>query len=118
MKIHQLVFAILSLLTGIHLSAAELNTLTEAEKNAGWMLLFDGHSLTGWRSFRTDTPGAGWKVQDGALVTAGNAGDLMTTRVFGDFEMTFDWKISEGGNSGVIYRIALGEAATYRTGPE
>jgi hypothetical protein len=49
---------------------------------------------------------------------AGKTGDLMTKSVHGDFEMVFDWKISEAGNSGVIYRIALGEAATYRTGPE
>lgn len=100
------------------LSAAELNTLTPAEKADGWKLLFDGHSLAGWRSFRTDTPGAAWRVADGVLVNEGKTGDLMTTGVYGNFELTVDWKISEGGNSGVIYRIALGEAATYRTGPE
>ena len=100
------------------LSAAEPNTLTEAEKATGWRLLFDGHSLAGWRGFRTDTPGEAWRVTDGVLINGGKTGDLMTTSVHGDFEFTFDWKISVGGNSGVIYRIALGEAATYRTGPE
>jgi hypothetical protein len=98
--------------------AADPNSLSAAEREAGWRLLFDGHSLTGWRSFRTDKPGAAWSVQDGALVNAGKTGDLMTTSLHSDFELSFDWKISEGGNSGVIYRIGLGEAATYRTGPE
>src|SRR5207237_143623 len=97
---------------------AGLNRLTAEEKAAGWRLLFDGKSLAGWRSFRTDTPGANWRVQDGVLINEGKTGDLMTTSVHGDFELVFDWQISEAGNSGVIYRIALGEAATYRTGPE
>jgi hypothetical protein len=58
-------------------------------------------------------------VQNGAVVlTEGKAGDLMTAQEYGDFELAFDWKISEGGNSGVIYRIGLGESASYRTGPE
>ena len=100
------------------LSAAELNVLTPAEQAEGWKLLFNGHSLAGWRSFRTDTPGAGWRVADGILINEGKTGDLMTTGVYGNFEFTFEWKMSEGGNSGVIYRIALGEAASYRTGPE
>lgn len=100
------------------LPAAELNTLTPAEQADGWKLLFDGHSLAGWRSFRTDTPGAAWQVENGVLINEGKTGDLMTRGVYGNFEFSFEWKISEGGNSGVIYRIALGEAAAYRTGPE
>ena len=58
------------------LSAAEPNTLTEAEKATGWRLLFDGHSLAGWRGFRTDTPGAAWRVTDGVLINGGKTGDL------------------------------------------
>jgi hypothetical protein len=100
------------------LFAAEPNTLSAEEKTAGWRLLFDGKSLDGWRGFRVDAPGAAWSVQEGVLVNAGKTGDLMTKSVHGDFELVFDWRISEAGNSGIIYRIALGEAATYRTGPE
>jgi len=98
--------------------SVEPNTLTADEKADGWRLLFDGQSLAGWRGYKIETPGAGWSVKDGALVTAGKAGDLMTTEQFGDFDLMFDWKISEGGNSGVIYRVGPGESATYRTGPE
>ena len=101
------------------LPAAEPNKLTSVEKASGWKLLFDGKSLQGWRGYKTAEIGAGWKVQDGTFVlTAEKAGDLMTVEEFGDFELSFDWKISEGGNSGVIYRVGLGESASYRTGPE
>ena len=95
------------------------NTLSPAEKSAGWKLLFDGKSLDGWRGYKTEAIGAGWKVQDGALVlTAAKSGDLMTKQEFADFELTFEWRISEAGNSGVIYRVGLGDNAPYRTGPE
>jgi hypothetical protein len=99
--------------------AAESNALTSAEKSAGWKLLFDGKSLNGWRGYKTEAVGDGWEVKDGAIVLSkAKAGDLMTAQEFGDFELSFDWKISEGGNSGVIYRVGLGESASYRTGPE
>jgi hypothetical protein len=99
--------------------AEEPNTLTAAEKSAGWKLLFDGKTTAGWRGYKEEAIGKGWTVQDGALVlTAPKAGDLVTTEEFGDFELSFEWKISVEGNSGVIYRVGLGDGATYRTGPE
>ena len=106
-------------LGSLPLFAAAPNALTPEEKSAGWTLLFDGTSLKGWRGYKTEAIGAGWKVQEGALVlTQGKSGDLVTLQEFGDFELTFEWRISEGGNSGVIYRSGLGESAPYRTGPE
>lgn len=101
------------------LFAAEPNTLSAAEKSAGWKLLFDGKTLNGWRGYKTEAIGAGWKVQEGALVlTAAKSGDLVTAQEYADFELSFEWRISEGGNSGVIYRAGLGESASYRFGPE
>lgn len=97
--------------------AAE-NRLTAEEKGAGWRLLFDGASLDGWRGYKQEAPGAGWRVENGALVLEGKAGDLVTKDAFGDFEFSFEWKVAEAANSGVIYRVALGEAATHVTGPE
>jgi hypothetical protein len=95
------------------------NTLSKAEKAEGWRLLFDGKSLDGWRGYKTEAIGDGWSVQDNAIVlNKAKAGDLMTKQEFGDFELSFEWKITEGGNSGVIYRVGLGESASYRTGPE
>lgn len=101
------------------LFAAEPNTLTAKEKAEGWKLLFDGKSLDGWRGYKTEQIGAPWKVQDGTLtLTAAKAGDLVTKEAFADFELSFEWKISAAGNSGVIYRSGLGESASFRTGPE
>ena len=95
------------------------NQLTEAEISQGWKLLFDGKSLSGWRSYKSEQVSDSWKVVGGALTLTGpNAGDIMTSAEFGDFEMAFEWRISSGGNSGVIYRVGLGKAASYRTGPE
>ena len=100
-------------------AAAAPNTLTAQEKAAGWKLLFDGTSFAGWRGYKTEAVSAGWKVQDGALaLTIGRTGDLLTVAEYGDFELTFEWKISTAGNSGVLYRVGLGEAAIPRTGPE
>jgi len=94
------------------------NTLTSDEISAGWKLLFNGESLAGWRGYATETP-TGWRVQDGAIVASkGRKGDLVTVHQFDDFELSLEWKISEGGNSGIIYRAGLGDAAAARSGPE
>jgi len=101
------------------LGAADPNTLTSAEKAAGWRSLFDGRSLDGWRGYKTEAPGPGWIVRDGAIVlTPVKSGDLVTKEVFADFELSFEWNISEGGNSGVVYRAGLGDRAPHQTGPE
>jgi len=83
-----------------------------------WRELFDGKSLSGWRSLQSEQPGEGWKVRDGAIVLEGKAGDLVSVEAFGDFELSFEWKVSEAANSGVIYRVGLGEKNTFLTGPE
>src|SRR5688572_7108150 len=119
MNVRTPIVALLVTLVATPFCAAAANSLTAAEKSAGWKLLFDGTTLNGWRGYKTEAIGEGWKVQDGAIVlTAAKAGDLVTASEFGDFELSFEWKISEGGNSGVIYRSGLGESASYRTGPE
>ena len=61
-----LALAVSGLATGAAAAAAE-NTLTPAEKGAGWMLLFDGKTTAGWRGFKTPAPDAGWQARDGAL---------------------------------------------------
>jgi hypothetical protein len=85
------------------------NSLTPAEKEQGWTLLFDGQSLNGWADPRKQNPpGDAWTIEDGcikALTRPRLTEDLFTTRTFGDFEFAFEWRISSGGNSGVKYRI-------------
>ncbi len=95
-----------------------LNTLTPAERAAGWRLLFDGRTTDGWRGFKQKGMPDGWKVVDGALTRVAAAGDILTTQKFKNFELTLEWKISEGGNSGIFYRGSEDEDAIYWTAPE
>lgn len=95
------------------------NTLTAAEKAAGWKLLFDGKTTNGWKGFKTDAPDAGWVVKDGTLSpTKGISKDIVTNQNFENFELTFDWKISPMGNSGVMYHVIPVGDETYQSGPE
>jgi hypothetical protein len=89
------------------------NTLTAAEKKAGWTLLFDGKTLNGWRAYKkTDATGTRWKVEDGLLTVDPGLGkdthgqmDIITTSQFDRFELSWEWRVSEGGNSGLKYFV-------------
>lgn len=96
------------------------NTLSAAEKAAGWELLFDGQSFAGWHDFKQDGVRPGWQIQDGALVCADpkNAGDIVTTDKFDWFELQLDYNISEAGNSGILYHVTNDGDTTWATGPE
>lgn len=97
-----------------------VNTLTAAEKAAGWQLLFDGQSFAGWHNFKMDSVRPGWQVKDGTLVCADphNAGDIVTTGEFKWFELQLDYNISEGGNSGIMYHVTDAGDHVWATGPE
>src|SRR5690606_22326511 len=67
--------------------AEEGNTLSADELRAGWMLLFDGRSLAGWRGYNRSGPLTGWTVEDGTLARVGPGGDIVTEAQYGDFEL-------------------------------
>lgn len=95
------------------------NTLTEPERRAGWRLLFDGRSIDGFRGYRQDAPGAGWVVDDGAIVRRGKgAGDLVTKEMFDRFELELEFRIVPGGNSGVMFHVTESEPKPWMSGPE
>jgi len=104
--------AILMLLAQLAL-AQPPNQLSEADRKAGWQLLFDGKTTTGWRgAYMPGFPVTGWKVVNGELrgeltngAESGDAGDIVTLSRYRDFELVFDWKLGKGGNSGVKYFI-------------
>jgi hypothetical protein len=100
--------------------AQKINTLTAAEKAAGWRLLFDGTNFDGWHNFKQDGVRPGWQVKDGALVCVDphNAGDIVTTDKFGWFELQLDYNISEAGNSGIMYHVTDDGPRVWATGPE
>ncbi|HVM87172.1 MAG TPA: DUF1080 domain-containing protein [Puia sp.] len=97
------------------------NTLTAAEKRAGWILLFDGKSTENWRTYQNQ-PDDSWQVVDGELYCQEKAvakrADLITIDEYGSFELQLDWKISKGANSGILYHVQETHHASYETGPE
>lgn len=118
-----LLVLVLSLLPAVRALRAEdaaPNTLTADETKAGWKLLFDGKSLAGWNNFKKSDIRPGWQVKDGTLacVNPKNAGDLCTAEQFDWFELSLEYNISEGGNSGIIFHITDAGGAVWQTGPE
>ncbi len=97
------------------------NSLTAAEVEDGWQLLFDGESTNGWRGYNRDGfPSEAWEVRDGNLVTlaqedGGSGVDLVTEERFESFELGVEFKLTPVGNSGVLYRVVEreGEAIWY-----
>jgi hypothetical protein len=87
------------------------NTLSKKELEDGWILMFNGITSDGWRSHNGENfPDTGWEVVDGTLHVigsgmgeAGGGGDILFDRKFSNFELSLEWKVSEGGNSGIFY---------------
>jgi len=98
---------------------AKHNTLTAAEKEAGWTLLFDGKDTSHWRNYQKEGVSDGWKIVDGAIVRSSKgAGDIITKKQFAAFEMQLDFQITPEGNSGLMYHVTEEEKRPWQTGPE
>jgi hypothetical protein len=105
---------------GIYVVNNEPNNLNTYEKNDGWRLLFDGKSSNGWMSFRkTPFPEKGWVIKDGTISVlpsegkeAANGGDIVTKDQFKAFDLSFEFKLTPGANSGVKYFVTLTEKNT------
>ena len=93
------------------------NTLNWAEKKSGWKLLFDGKTSNGWvGAYKEKFPEKGWEIKDGILRVlssegkeAANGGDIVTKEQFSAFDLSFDFKLTTGANSGVKYFVTLME---------
>ena len=102
---------------GIYVMNTIPNQLTDYELQNGWKLLFDGESFKGWRAAYKDSfPGKIWQVQDGNINVLGiggkesvNGGDIVTNDQFKAFDLSFDFKLTPGANSGVKYFVTLKE---------
>ena len=95
------------------------NNLTGYEKSEGWRLLFDGKTNTGWRSAAGETfptKPNGWIIRNGTMTILGsaggeaaNVGDIVTNEEFSAFDLSFEFRMSRGANSGVKYFVTLNE---------
>ena len=106
-----------------------INALTSEEKTQGWLLMFDGKTSEGWKGYNKPNFHAGWIIENGTLkcqdsgrgeAGAANGGDIIYAKQkFSNFHLKIEWKISQGGNSGIFY---LGKEVEgweiYRTAPE
>jgi len=98
------------------------NQLTEAEKAEGWKLLFNGQNMDGWKTYKSKENDS-WEVVDGMLhckpdSLAKKRADILTVDQYTNFDLTFDWKVAPGDNSGVIYRATEEFDEPYLSGPE
>ena len=101
------------------------NKLSDQEEKEGWTLLFDGRTLNGWHLFNRGNIPSAWSVDSGMLVCNPHAknvkhGDLVTDKVYQDFDLRFEWKISKAGNSGLFINVQERPefVNTFATGPE
>ena len=105
---------------GIYTVNLTPNSLTAYEKQNGYQLLFDGHSSAGWKGAYKDTfPEKGWEIRDGSITVlpsdggeSNNGGDIVTTDEYSAFDLSFEFKLTEGANSGVKYFVTLSEHNT------
>ena len=125
MKINFVKIGAAALLMGIAASCAPShNTLTKKEAAEGWVLLFDGETTNGWRNYNSTDPNTAWHVVDGCLQAKGSGDDatgyIVTEKEYENFILSWDWKLSKGGNSGMIYHVVESPrfSVPYVTGPE
>jgi hypothetical protein len=108
--------------------ASTHNTLSAEEKAAGWRLLWDGKTSEGWRSAKSpEFPKSGWEIKDGMLIInesgggeSASVGDIITREKFSDFELSVDFKITPGANSGIKFFVdpELNKGPGSSIGPE
>ncbi len=100
-------------------------TVRMKDENNQWISLFDGKTFNGWHGFNKKGEIKNWTIEDGAMVCLGAAkgdtgGDIVSDKEYENFELSWDWKIDKGGNSGVMYHVVEDPKykGPYETGPE
>lgn len=105
--------------------ADSVATASESNNSSEWVSLFNGKTLAGWHGFNKTGEVNNWAIEEGALVCLGAAkdahgGDLVSDKAYSNFELSWDWKVDKGSNSGVMYHVIEDAKyqAPYETGPE
>jgi hypothetical protein len=102
---------------GIYVVNLQPNSLSNYEKQDGWRLLFDGVTSTGWKgAYKKTFPPNGWQIKDGMITVLNstgaestNGGDIVTEEQFSAFDLSFQFRITAGANSGLKYFVTLTE---------
>lgn len=95
-----------------------INSLSEYERRSGWQLLFDGETIDGWRNYQSESVSDGWSIQDGILTASKGGGDLITQKKYDNFELSIEYRISQGGNSGILFHVTEDGTKPWHSGPE
>lgn len=111
-----LVCAALAAAAALALGAAEKPKVSAYERSQGWRLVFDGRDTSDWRGYRADRLPANWEVRDEALAAAAGPA-LVSVAEYADFELQFDWRVTDGGRGAVHFRVSEDGAAPGDTGP-
>lgn len=112
------------LLSALPATAEENNKLTKKEIAEGWELLFDGKTMNGWKDYNGTTLTEPWHAVDGCIKAKGSGSDgngyIVTDKEFDNFILDWDWKLTPGGNSGMLYHVVENPyfKVPYVTGPE
>lgn len=109
--------------------SAETSTSdTKATPESEWIMLFDGTSTDGWRAYNGDKLPSQWVIEDGVLSFdtevkseenfTGGKDIIYAAEEFDNFELYLEWKIPDGGNSGIFYHVKEGFSGPYEVSPE
>ncbi len=115
MKTGRTLLGVLGLAAAIQLAAADKPKITAMERSQGWRLIFDGESLSDWRGYQLKKVPANWTVADDWATNSGGPG-LVSEEDFQDFELQFDWKVSDGGTAQAYLRVDEDGAGPEETG--
>lgn len=111
--------ALAALLSVVTAGADENSTQASTDPGTGWITLFDGEHLERWRNYGSDNLNPGWRIDGDAFgLAAPGAGDIVTRESFGDFELQLEWRVSEGGNSGIFILVDETDDPIYFSAPE
>jgi len=82
------------------------SAVSDQERSGDWKILFDGETVDHWRSAKSNSfPSQGWVIEDGTLVLDGKGGDIITREKYGDFELVWEFNLTQEANSGIKYFV-------------
>lgn len=118
--INKIKVTVLAMAIGLTAAAvAEENRLSKQEQTDGWQLLFNGKDMSQWRNFKSDTIKPQWVVENGTMtMKAKGGGDILTKKMYQNFELKLQWKIALAGNSGIFVLADELGGAIYSHAPE